>query len=411
MGVVSSLGATPEDIAERLAFGAPRFAFTGEAGIWAAPVENFDLKAYTGRFKDGRYLNRGAQFAVASAAAAMEASGLSERERADTGLFCGSGPNFDVGEEFSKIDGGKISEEGLSALWMLRFLPNTAASAISRLTGIHGENHTCGNACAASLTALGEAFRKVRDGYLDTALAGGGDSRINRGGLLAYGMARALHRSGGDPTGVYAPFDANRQGFLPGEGGAFFLLEELEHARRRGAEIHAEILGFGSSIDGYNMTAPDPSGVWAEKAVRLALDEAFLLPSDVDAVSAHGTATQLNDQMEAELFGRLFGLHRPAILAPKAWLGHLASACGAVELAVMLAALKRGILPSNPHLKNPLDPTLDFVVSPRSAEEISTLLLENFGFGGQNSALVVRRFANAPTLVPRVVTFADGLRP
>ncbi|BCS97314.1 beta-ketoacyl synthase [Desulfoluna limicola] len=390
MGVISSLGATPDEIAERLVGGQPRFAFTGEEGLWAAPVRDFDLKAYTGRFKAGRYLNRGAQFSVASAVVAMEAAGLSEKERADTGLFCGSGPNFDVGEEFSKIENGEISEEGLAALWILKFLPNTAASAISRLTGIHGENHTCGSACAASLTAIGEGFRKVRDGYLDTALAGGGDSRINRGGLLAYGMAQALHRSDEDPSGAYAPFDESRKGFLPGEGGAFFLLEELEHAKRRGAVIHAEVLGFGSSLDGYNMTAPDPSGVWAEKAVRLALDEAFLLPSDVDAVSAHGTATQLNDQMETELFGRLFGSHRPAVLAPKAWVGHLASACGAVELAVVLAALKRGILPSNPNLREPIDPSLDHVVGSRSAEKVSTVLFENFGFGGQNSALVVR---------------------
>ncbi|WP_300667390.1 beta-ketoacyl synthase [Desulfoluna sp.] len=400
VGVVSSLGARFQEIGERLADGAPRFTFTGEEGLWAAPVEDFDLKAYTGRFKDGRYLNRGAQFAVASAVMAMERSGLSEKERADTGLFCGSGPNLDVGEEFSNIQGGEISEAGLSALWMLRFLPNTAASAISRLTGIHGENYTCGSACAASLTALGEGFRKVRDGYLDTALAGGGDSRINRGGLLAYGMARALHRSEGDPSGVYAPFDAKRQGFLPGEGGAFLLLEELEHAKRRGAEIYAEILGFGSSLDGYNMTAPDPSGTWAEKAVRLALDEAFMLPSEVDAVSAHGTGTLLNDQMEAALFGRVFGGHRPAIFSLKAWLGHLASACGAVELAVTLAALTQGVLPANPHLKAPLDPTLDFVVSGRGAEGISTLLFENFGFGGQNSALVVRRWRGGDTSTP-----------
>lgn len=390
MGVVSSLGSTPEAIAERLAVGAPCFTGAGEGGLWAAPVRDFDLKGCIGRFKDARYLNRGAQFAVASAVAAMEASGLSEAVRADTGLFCGSGPNFDVGEEFPRIEKGEISAEGLSALWMLRFLPNTAASVISRLTGIHGENHTCGSACAASLTAIGEAFRKVRDGYLHTALAGGGDSRINPGGLLAYGMAQALHRSEGDPSSSYAPFDARRKGFLPGEGGAFFLLEELEHARRRGAVIHAEVLGYGSSLDGYNMTAPDPSGVWAEKAVRQALDEAFLLPSEVDAVSAHGTGTGLNDRMEADLFARLFGAHRPAVMAPKAWLGHLASACGAVELAVVLSALQHGLLPTNPNLSEPIDPDLDVVVERRRAEGVSTILFENFGFGGQNSALVVR---------------------
>ena len=389
MGVVSSLGTTAEEIGETLATGTPRFTFTGEEGLWGAPVHGFDLKAVTGRFKAARYLNRGAQFATATALMTMEGSGLSDADRADTGLFCGSGPNFDVGSEFSGIQQGEISEEGLAALWILKFLPNTAASAISRLTGIHGENHTCGSACAASLTAIGEGFRKIRDGYLHTALAGGGDSRINRGGLLAYRMAQALHQSEEDPSGTFAPFDSARKGFLPGEGGAFFLLEELEHARRRGAQIHAEVLGFGSSLDGYNMTAPDPSGVWAEKAIRLALDEAFLLPSDVDAVSSHGTATQLNDTMESELFDRLFGVHRPAIVSSKAWIGHLASACGAVELAVMLSALKRGVLPSNPNLKDSIG-THDFVTEVRDAEKISTVLFENFGFGGQNSALVVQ---------------------
>ena len=391
MGVVSSLGSTSDEISNALK-GTPDFVSIDGDGLWGDPVRDFDLKRFTGRFKPARYLNRGAQFAVASAAMALEKAGLTEKQCEDTGLFCGSGPNFDVAGEFASVSEGEISQEGLSALWILKFLPNTAASAISRLAGIHGENHTCGSACAASLTALGEAYRKIKDGYLNTALAGGGDSRLNSGGLLAYGMAQALHRSEENPSASYAPFDQTRKGFIPGEGGAFFLMEELEHAKARGAEIIAEVLGFGSSLDGYNMTAPDPSGRWAEKAVRLALDEGFLFPSDVDAVFAHGTGTQLNDEMETRLFERLFGENQKPVVALKAWIGHLASACGAVEVAVAINALSKGILPGNPNLSTPISEALQVHQKASDAQGIQTLLFENFGFGGQNSALVLRRW-------------------
>ena len=391
VGVVSPVGSTPDEMA--MAFQKrPRFLPLKGDGFWGAPVSHFDLKAFTGRFKEGRYLNRGAQFAVAAAAIALNASGLGETERQETGLFCGSGPNFDVGQEFSQIKGGAISQEGLSALWILRFLPNTASSAISRLLGVHGENHTCGSACAASLTAMGEAYRKVKDGYLNTALAGGGDSRLSDGGLLAYGMAQALHTDESDPSHIYAPFDADRKGFIPGEGGAFFLLEELNHAQRRGADIVAEVLGFGSSLDGYNMTAPDPSGKWAEKAVRLALDEGFLLASDLDGVCAHGTGTLLNDAMEADLFKRLFGSKKVPVMALKGWIGHLASACGAVEVALALGALSQGVVPGHPNLKTPVLDSLGLASGKEDGKQIRTLLFENFGFGGQNSALVLRRW-------------------
>lgn len=176
---------------------------------------------------------------------------------------------------------------------------------------------------------------------------------------------------------------------MPGEGGAFFVLEELEHARNRGARIYAEVCGFGASLDGYNMTAPEPNGKWAASAVRSAMREAGLEAHKIDVISSHGTGTPLNDAMEAKLIARLQGEHRPFVLALKSWIGHLAAACGAVELAIGLAALERNHLPEIRNLREPCSGNINFV---RKAQEVQaeTMLLQNFGFGGQNSALVVR---------------------
>ena len=281
-----------------------------------------------------------------------------------------------------------IDDQGLAALWMLKFLPNTPASAIARLTNVHGENITIGNACAASLQAIGEGYRKIKDGYLDMALVGGGDSRLSPGGLLAYEKARALHLESGD-TITYRPFDKNRNGFVPGEGGAFFLLESMGNALARRAPIHAEICGFGNAIDGFNMTAPRPDGKYGEKAVTAALAEAGLSPSQIDVVSSHGTGTILNDEMEADLIHRIYGSHRPLVIALKSWIGHLAAACGAVELAICLACLEHGFFPGIRNLESPCRDDIRWARESLSISP-STLVLENFGFGGQNCALVIK---------------------
>ncbi len=390
MGVVSPLGFTPAQIIsnlkkEKVFFKRPDF----EPDVVVCPIKDFDIKNFTGRFKHARYLNRGAQFCVASAMTAIKDSGIDEDMLSRAGLFVGVGPNLDMGGEFSKIQEGKMDSKALMALWILRFLPNTAAAAISRLAGIHGENITLSTACSASLQAIGEAFRKIKDGHLDMAFAGGGDSRLNHGGILAYKKADALFSGTSDPEKASRPFDKNRKGFVTGEGGAFFMLESLENAQKRGAKIYGEICGFGTSMDGYAMTAPDPDGKWQERAVLSAMKEAGIHPGEVDMVSAHGTSTPLNDATEARLIHRIYGDHTPYVIALKSWIGHLSAACGAVELAICLTCMEHSHLPRIRNLKEPCDMKINFVRKTR-AYSPRTVMMENFGFGGQNSALVIR---------------------
>jgi 3-oxoacyl-[acyl-carrier-protein] synthase II len=271
----------------------------------------------------------------------------------------------------------------------LRFLPNTSVSTIAQLTGLRGENLTVGNACAASLQALGEAFRKIKHGDLEVAVAGGGDSRLNQGALLAYQKAQALYCGKGEPQAASRPFDKARLGFVPGEGGAFFVMESADHADKRGATVIAEVCGYGATLDGHAMTAPHPEGRWAEHAVARALCDASMTPDLVDIISSHGTGTLLNDRVEAAMIHRVFNKRIPLIMAIKSWIGHLASACGAVELAICLIALQTGVWPEIRNLKAPCHVGLNYL---RGKKNISpdVLLVQNFGFGGQNAALVVR---------------------
>lgn len=391
MGVFSSLGFTLREIADNLKHGnvvfeRPPFDRT----IVSSPIRDFNIRDILGPFKERRYLTRGAQFCVASAMEAIKNAGVGGELPANTGLFVGVGPNLDISGEFPEIRNGDIDRQGLSALWILKFLPNTAASAIAKLAGIHGENFTVTTACSASLQAIGEAFRKIKDGYLDTALAGGGDSRLSRGGILAYKKAHALYTGDIDPGKASRPFDCDRKGFVPGEGGAFFLLEEMECAEQRGSKIFAEVGGFGSSLDGYAMTDPDPDGKSGETAAWAALGEAGISPRQIDLVSAHGTGTLLNDVMEANLISRLYGNNGPSVIAPKSWIGHASAACGALELALCLAGMHDNYIPAVRNLENPIHPTVNFL---REGTQCSydTVMIENFGFGGQNSVLIVKK--------------------
>lgn len=390
-GVVSSLGRSAADMMKSLKEKTVAFERQSyDRDVVAAPVKDFNVRSYTGPYKDGRYLNRGAQFAVASALNAARHSGVNGDFPAEAGIFVGAGPNLNIGGEFPDVACGNIDRADLQALWILKFLPNTAASVIASLLGIHGENLTVSTACSASLQAIGEAFRRVKDGYLDCALAGGGDSRLNPGGILAYSKAQALCNGDGDPQEASMPFDCGRSGFAPGEGGAFFLLEEVEAAKKRGAKIYGEICGYGCSLDGCNMTAPDTEGKSGKAAVIAALKEAELPSSQIDAVFAHGTGTVLNDEMEANLIFDLYGERRPPVTAIKSWIGHAASACGALELAVALACLEEGYLPEIRNLVKPCRSDVNFVRSGMTFN-FGAVVIENFGFGGQNSALVIKK--------------------
>ncbi len=398
VGVISSLGFSLNRIMENIKKEKVSFkTFAFDESVSAAPVEKFDLKKITGRFKDARYLNRGAGFCMGAAVMAAKNSDLLNRENPEaakilhkTGLFTGTGPNLDIGGELPDIKNGVIDNKSLAALWILKFLPNTAASAISKFTGVHGENLTINTACSASMQAIGEAYRKIKNGYLELALAGGGDSRLSQGGILAYKKAQALCLSNpGSAKEACRPFDKKRNGFAPGEGGAFFLLEELDHALKRNAKIYGEICGFGASIDGFTMTAPEPEGRYGKKAVISALKEADITASDIDVISSHGTGTILNDAMESALIDNIFKKNKPIIIAIKSWTGHLSAACGASELAVCLACMKHGYIPKIRNLEKPCRQDLNFALKEKSYN-FNTLLMQNFGFGGQNAALVIK---------------------
>jgi len=387
IGIVSSLGNNSQEIICNLLDGNTQFSQKSALeGYPTCPVSDFDLKEITGRNKNARYLNRGAKFAFAAANLAVKDAMVNPSEYNNFGLYLAAGPNLDIGSTFPEISSGEPTNENLSALWILQHLPNTAASVIAQSLNIHGENLTIGNACAASTQAIGEAFRRIRCGEQTITLAGGGDSRLSRIGLLAYAKADALFKE--ESLDKYQAFAENRFGFIPGEGGAFLVLEEMEQAKNRKAKIYAEICGYGSSMDGYNLTAPEPKGTLAEKAIIHAIAQAGLQPANINLIAAHGTGTKLNDQMEANLIIRLLP-HKPRVTALKSYIGHLSSACGVTETAILLHLMKAGITPGINNYSTSLDKKLNLVTH-HTSHLPQNILLQSFGFGGQNAALIIR---------------------
>lgn len=387
-GCCTALGHDLDSLGRALREGRDAFrASTALPELAVCPADDWGQDAARQTFEAWRhrhYLNRGGQMAVLAGLRALHDAGL-DGLPARAQIITAVGPMLDITGEPGLPPRDTST---LGALWLLRWLPNTAAGALARFTGCHGETVTVNAACASALQALGDAWRRLRFGLADAVLVAAGDSRLSLGGLLGYHKARALSLCA--PGTGPRPFDLGRDGFVPGEGGAAFVLETLSSAQARGARIHAEILGYGASVDAESLTAPEARGTWAELAVRAALDEAGLAARDLGWLSAHGTGTQLNDQAESLLWERLLApaVTGPAVMAFKSWLGHGSSACGALELCCALAAWREGHMPPVRHLERPCSGRLDFVREPRPFPS-GRGLLENFGFGGQNAALVV----------------------
>lgn len=337
--------------------------------VTVCPIHDFDLKVYSGRFKNSRYLSRAQQLTLAAALLALQNAALARDNLNQCGLFLGVGPNLEAHPAAGK------------ALWLLDYLPNTLASVIAQLTGIRGENTTLMTACAASTQAIGQAWFAIHHGLCELALAGGGDSRLSIPGIQAYKAAGVL--ATGPARQACKPFDSERTGFAIGEGAAIFVLESLEHATRRNADILAEICGAGSSLDGVGMTSPDPDGHSAAEAVDKALHG-----HQADMILAHGTGTQHNDAMEANLIRRMHP-RAQAIAAFKSWIGHLAAGCGAAELALGLACTTCSMFPRIRNLQKPCMSQLPFLQNTQKLTP-KTLMLHSFGFGGQNAALLIR---------------------
>ena len=425
--VVTGLGVVAPNGIGKEAFWSACLA--GKSGV--RPIESFDASAHPvkvaaevpdfdiGRFVTGphrrslKIMGRASRFGVAAAGLAVEDSGLDlSRENLERlGVVMGTGmvpmdlPEIapllrDAYDDEGNLHTDRVGQGkagSLFPLWILKYLPNMVAAHVSLIHGAKGPNSTITTACAAGTQAIGEAFRLIARGDADLMLAGGADSRIDPLLLMAYHALGALSSGGTrSPHQISRPFDGLRDGFVLGEGAGILVLEEYEHARKRNATIYAEVAGLGSSFDAYAVTRPDPEAGGATRAIRWALQEARIDPSDVDYINAHGTSTKLNDQMETAAVKHVFGdkARKLPLSSIKSMIGHLIGAAGAVEAVAMALTLHGGVLPPTINQEKP-DPACDLDYVPNEARDhrVNVAVSTSFGFGGQNAALVMRRAA------------------
>lgn len=374
----------------------------------AGEIKGFDVRPYVKDPKHLRVMGRNIQFAVGAAHQAAADAQIQDLDLdpARFGVCMGSGVvPIDIGElvppivasldeqmQFVTEKFGEVAPAALHPLWLLRLLPNMLSSHLAILHHAEGPSNTITTACAAGTQAIGEAFRLIARDDADLMLAGGSDSRLEPLMLTAYSALGALSRSRRPEHEVSRPFDRERDGFVLGEGAAVLMLEELEHARARGAKIYAEVTGYGSSCDAYGLTRPDPSGKGARRAMEIALREAKLNRDEIDYINAHGTSTKLNDEMETTAVKAALGpdATRVPLSAIKSMTGHLIGAAGAVEAAATALTVHSGVLPPTINLTNP-DPKCDLDYTPNIAREkrVRCALSNSFGFGGQNAALIM----------------------
>jgi 3-oxoacyl-[acyl-carrier-protein] synthase II len=376
----------------------------------AAEVKNLDLGKFVDRPERYEYAGQNSKLAVAAATLAVRDSGL-ELDRIDRtrfGVYLGAGEgqhdfeNFMVTLAASYIEGKvsvpEFSRGGLINLHAQRELeqePNMPVGHVAALVGAQGPNYNCLTACAASSQAIGEALELIRRGDADLMISGGAHSMIHPLGVMGFNLLTALSTRNDEPQKASRPFDRDRDGFVLGEGAGMVILEELEHAKKRGAKIYGELIGYGSTADAYRMTDPHPEGRGAIVAIRDALIDAELSPGDIHYVNAHGTSTGGGDAAETVSMKVAFGDIAPKvpISSIKSMTGHLIAAAGAVELITCLLTIRDSVIPPTINYEHP-DPQCDLDYVPNTAREakVDVALSNSFGFGGQNVCLVVRRF-------------------
>ena len=361
----------------------------------AAEVKDFDPTAALDK-KEARRMDRFTQFAVTAAVEAMASSGL-DLEKEDTarmGVSVSSGIGGIATIQSSCESGNSRGFDKVSPFFIPMAITNLAAGQIAIRFGLHGLCICPVAACAGGSNAIGDAFRPIRDGYAEVMVAGGAEASITPLAMGGFTSMSAL-TTAADPSRASIPFDAERSGFVMGEGAVILVLEELEHAKARGAEILGEITGYGATCDAYHITAPDPHGVWSAACMEQALADAGVAREDVDYINAHGTSTPLNDSGETAAIRKVFGdgADKLMVSSTKSMTGHLLGASGAVEAMFCVLALKDGFVPATINYQVP-DPACDLDVVPNEGRkaDIKTALSNSLGFGGHNTCLVFRKW-------------------
>jgi 3-oxoacyl-[acyl-carrier-protein] synthase II len=364
---------------------------------FAAQVFGFEPRRHFYNEKDARRADRYSQLAMAAAKEAATQSGLDpdKLELDRVGVLVGSG----IGGLKSLADQDEIllskGPSRISPFLIPMMINNMAAGLISMEFGFAGPNFAVVTACATSNNCIGEAWRLIRDNEADVILAGGSEAACIPLAVGGFSAMRALSTRNDEPERASRPFDRDRDGFVMGEGAGIVVVEELEHAKKRGAPILAELTGYGLTADAYHMTSPPPGGTGAVKAMQHTLKRARLPLEKVDYINAHGTSTPVGDAAETAAIKVVFGDHarKLAVSSTKSMTGHLLGAAGAAELIFCLKAIETGILPPTINLDNP-DPACDLDYVPNKAREtrIDTAMSNSFGFGGHNATLLVQRF-------------------
>jgi len=416
LGVVSSLGIEVKDNWERLLSGVSGIRFLEHPGAEASavkvggPVTNEDWQRMTKELPEdiARDAERRTVFALWAARSALSDAKLSadEGQRERCGVAFASGlainrledlANWTTSEKKFDLAGFGREYDCVHAESIMRNNSNRPAALIAQKFDLRGMNFSITTACASGTQAIGMAFKAIQRGDTDVMLAGGADSMFNPMGLVFFVLLGAASISFEDPLTSCRPFDRKRSGLVMGEGSGFALLEEEGHALRRGANIYAEVAGFGTSMDAYQVTAPHPAGKGAVQSMRVALKDAGMAPDEIDYINAHGTSTKLNDTAETLAIKNLFGGHarKLAVNSSKSMTGHLLSASGGPEFIYTVLSTKHDVVHPTINLTHP-DPKcdLDYVTEGKRPMLVRAGLSNSFGFGGQNASIIVRKYQN-----------------
>lgn len=402
VGLVTPLGVGVKQTWEGLCAGRSgvglisRFDTSDYAVKIAAEVKDFEAEAFIDK-KVAKHLELFVQYAMAAAVMARDDSGLEigEAEAPRVGVFTGNGigglPTIEKYHTVALERGPKR----ITPFFIPMVISNMSAGQVSIALGAKGPNLSVTTACAAGTHAVGEAFRSVSRGDCDAAITGGSESTICSLAVGGFNAMKALSSRNDDPQAASRPFDRDRDGFIIAEGGGMMVIEELEHARKRGARIYAEIVGYGLSGDAYHMAAPPDDGDGAVRCMKMALADGGLNPDDIDYVNAHGTSTPLNDVVETRAIKRVFGDHaaKLAISSTKSMTGHMLGGAGGIESVFTALILKNGIIPPTINLTNPdVGCDLDYVPNVAREVEVRAAISNSFGFGGTNAVLAMRKF-------------------